>query len=168
MTDARKWKQQRSDMTSRSIQQDRPWLKFYETGVPESIDYEDICLPDILDRTARMFPDTPALVFEGFQVTFPQLKDMVDRFATVLVEFGIKKADSVAILLPNVIPCVVAYYAILKVGAIAVMNNPVYVDRELRYQFVDSEAKVLSNCFWAMANIAQNRLARTIINTPTV
>lgn len=130
-------------MTSRSIQHDRPWLKFYETGVPESIDYEDICLPDILDRTARMFPDTPALVFEGFQVTFPQLKDMVDRFATVLVEFGIKKADSVAILLPNVIPCVVAYYAILKVGAIAVMNNPVYVDRELSYQFVDSEAKLL-------------------------
>lgn len=130
-------------MTSKWTQQEKPWLKFYETGVPERVDYEEICLPDILDRTARMFPDSMALVFQGYQVTFRQLKEMVDRFATALVEFGIKKGDSVAILLPNVIPCVVVYYAVLKVGAIAVMNNPLYVDRELIYQLVDSEAKVV-------------------------
>jgi long-chain acyl-CoA synthetase len=46
-------------------------------------------------------------------------------------------------LLPNVIPCVVAYYAILKIGAITVMNNPLYSDRELEHQFNDSGSKVL-------------------------
>jgi long-chain acyl-CoA synthetase len=49
----------------------------------------------------------------------------------------------VAILLPNVIPCVVAYFAILKVGAITVMNNPLYTDRELDHQFNDSGSKAL-------------------------
>ena len=68
---------------------------------------------------------------------------MVDRFAACLSKFGIQKGDSVAILLPNVIPCVVGYYAILKIGATAVMNNPLYTDRELEHQFNDSGAKLL-------------------------
>jgi long-chain acyl-CoA synthetase len=122
---------------------ERPWLQFYEQGVPEGVDYEEICLPDVLDRAAEMFPDNMALLFQGYQLTYQELKDMVDRFATVLVGFGIKKGDSVAILLPNLIPCVAAYYAILKIGGIAVMNNPLYSDRELGYQFNDSGAKLL-------------------------
>ena len=122
---------------------DKPWLKSYEKGVPASINYEEICMPDILDRTAREFPDKTALIFQGYTLTFRQLKEMVDRFATCLAAFGIKPRDAVAILLPNVIPCVVAYFAILKVGAITVMNNPLYTDRELDHQFNDSGAKAL-------------------------
>ena len=68
---------------------------------------------------------------------------MVDRFAACLHHMGIRKGDSVAILLPNVIPCVISYYAIMKIGAITVMNNPLYSDRELEHQFKDSGAKLL-------------------------
>ena len=107
------------------------------------MEYEDICLPAILERTASQFPDNMALLFQGYRMTFRQLDDMVNRFAACLHDFGIKKGDSVAILLPNVIPCVVAYYAILKLGGITVMNNPLYSDRELKHQFNDSASKVL-------------------------
>ncbi|MBN1546499.1 MAG: long-chain fatty acid--CoA ligase [Syntrophaceae bacterium] len=121
----------------------KPWLKHYESGVPEFIRYEEICLPEILDRTVRDFPDRTALIFEGYRLSFSQLKNMVDRFAGCLVSFGVKQGDAVAIILPNMIQCVAAYYAIMKIGAIAVMNNPLYSDRELEYQFNDSGAKVL-------------------------
>ena len=122
---------------------EKPWLKSYEKGVPESIPYEEICMPDILDRTAEQFGNKPALFFQGTCVSFRQFKEMVDRFAACLVDFGVKPGDAVAILLPNTIPCVVAYYAILKAGAITVMNNPLYSDPELEHQFNDSGAKVL-------------------------
>jgi long-chain acyl-CoA synthetase len=122
---------------------EKPWLKSYEKGVPELLKYEEICLPDILDRTAKQFPDKTALIFQGTNVTFAELKEMVDRFAACLADFGVKKGDAVAILLPNVIPCVAAYYAILRVGGIVVMNNPLYSDPELEHQFNDSGAKVL-------------------------
>jgi len=121
----------------------KPWLKHYEKGVPEFVRYEEICLPDILERTVRDFPDRTALIFEGYKLSFRQMKDMVDRFAGCLVSFGVKQGDAVAIILPNMIQCVVAYYAVMKVGAVAVMNNPLYSDRELEYQFNDSGAKVL-------------------------
>ena len=130
-------------MTQPLRYEDKPWLTSYEKGVPATMEYEDICLPAILQRTADQFPNNMALLFQGYQVTFRQLNDMVNRFAACLHDFGVKKGDSVAILLPNVIPCVAAYYAILKVGGITVMNNPLYSDRELKHQFNDSGSKVL-------------------------
>ena len=121
----------------------KPWLKHYEEGVPEFVRYEEICLPDILERTVRDFPDRTALIFEGYKLSFRQMKDMVGRFAGCLVSFGVKQGDAVAIILPNMIQCVAAYYAVMKIGAVAVMNNPLYSDRELEYQFSDSGATVL-------------------------
>jgi len=122
---------------------DKPWLKKYEDGVAATVDYETACLPTFLDRSAASFPDHMALLFQGYKVTYRQLQEMVDRMATALQGMGIGKGDSVAILLPNVIPCVVAYYAILKIGARVVMNNPLYSDRELEHQFNDSGSKLL-------------------------
>lgn len=121
----------------------KPWLNHYETGVPEHLQYETICLPDCLRRSAKRFPDKMALSFQGYQVSFAKLDEMVDRFAGCLTKFGIHKGDRVAILLPNTIPCVVACYASMRIGAITVMNNPLYSDRELYHQFNDSGAKVL-------------------------
>ncbi|TES94296.1 MAG: long-chain fatty acid--CoA ligase, partial [Desulfobacteraceae bacterium] len=123
--------------------QDKPWLASYEKGVPEKIEYQEICLPSILEQTSNKFPDKMALLFQGYKITFRELNDMVNRFAACLHAFGINKGDSVAILLPNVIPCVVACYAILKIGGITVMNNPLYSDRELEHQFNDSDSKIL-------------------------
>jgi long-chain acyl-CoA synthetase len=123
--------------------QNKPWIKNYEEGVPDNINIEKTCLPEFLEKTAREFPDKMALSFQGFTVNYRELNDMANRFSDCLYSFGIRKGDSVAILLPNVIPCVVAYYAIIKLGAIAVMNNPLYSDRELEYQFNNSGAKLL-------------------------
>jgi long-chain acyl-CoA synthetase len=123
--------------------QDRPWTKNYEDGVPENIIIEKTPLPEFLERTAKEFPDKMALTFQGYTVNYSKLNEMANRFSDCLYSFGIRKGDSVAILLPNVIPCVVAYYAIIKLGAIAVMNNPLYSDRELEYQFNNSGAKLL-------------------------
>ena len=130
-------------MTTEIRYEDKCWLSSYEKGVPEKIDYENICLPKILERTAGKFPNKMALLFEGYKMTYRELIDMVNCFAQALHSLGIQKGDSVAILLPNLIPCVVAYYAILKIGGIAVMNNPLYSDRELEHQFNDSGSKAL-------------------------
>ena len=130
-------------MTTESVYQNKPWLANFEEGVPENVEYKDTCLPEFLEQSAQRFPERPALNFQGYRVSFRQLKEMVDRFATALTAMGIRQGDRVALLLPNIIPCVVAYYATLKVGGITVMNNPLYSDRELLHQFNDSGSKLL-------------------------
>lgn len=123
--------------------QDKPWLNHYAAHVPKKADYEEKFLPDCLDRSAAKYPDKDALIFQGYKMSFSQLKTMVDRFAACLLNFGVKRGDRVAILLPNTIPCVASFFSILKIGAVAVMNNPMYSDGELEYQFKNSGAVAL-------------------------
>jgi long-chain acyl-CoA synthetase len=107
------------------------------------VEFEDVSMGEYLDKWATERPDEDALIFQGYRMSFKDLKENVDRLATALSNFGVKKGDSVAILLPNTIPCVIGYFAIHRIGGIVVMNNPLYSDRELEYQFNDSGAKVL-------------------------
>lgn len=120
-----------------------PWLSHYENGVPSEIRCDQTVLPGFLKRTAERFSDHIALNFQGYTITYRQLYDMVERFAGYLYKLGIRKGDKVAILLPNMIPCVVSYYAVLRIGGIVVMNNPLYSDRELEHQFNDSGSRIL-------------------------
>ena len=53
-----------------------------------------------------------------------------------------RKGDPVALVLPNCPQHVVAFYAVLRLGAIVVEHNPLYTPRELRHQFEDHGAKV--------------------------
>ncbi|MFO7910893.1 MAG: long-chain fatty acid--CoA ligase, partial [Desulfotignum sp.] len=130
-------------MADQSLYAKKIWLKSYEPGIAPTIDFTDMLVPQYLTESAKQFPDHPALIFQGYTVTFRELDDMVGRFAAALKDYGIKKGSSVAILLPNVIPCVVAYYATLRIGGIVVFNNPLYSDRELEHQFTDSGSTFL-------------------------
>ncbi|MBN2403640.1 MAG: long-chain fatty acid--CoA ligase [Spirochaetes bacterium] len=132
-----------ANKTKKIKYQDKPWLNNYDNNVRAKLNYEKLTLPEFLERSAQKYPDRIALYFEGYTITYKELSEMVDRFATFLADSGLKKGDSVAVLLANMIQCVVSYYAILKIGAIAVMNNPLYSDRELLHQFNDSECKML-------------------------
>ncbi len=130
-------------MSEQNIYAQKIWTESYEKGIVENVDYKDILVPKYLEESVNAFPDNPALIFQGFTLSFKEFNEMVGRFAAALKAFGIKKGDSVAILLPNVIPCVVAYYATLKIGGVVVLNNPLYSDRELEHQFTDSNSKFL-------------------------
>ena len=123
--------------------EDKPWLAHYERGVPENIDYEHITLPEYLENSAHLYPERTALICEGFKISYRRLNEMADRLAACLSALGVGRGDRVAILLPNVIPCVASYYAALKIGAVAVMCNPQHTDRELLFQFQDSAATIL-------------------------
>lgn len=119
------------------------WLKSYGAGVPPQIDFEKITLSEALTRTAKRFPNNPALLFQGTTVSFSQLDDMVSRFASALVALGVKPGDKVSLLLPNLVQMVVASYGAWRAGAVTVMNNPLYTDRELQHQFNDSDSTFL-------------------------
>ncbi len=122
---------------------ERPWLSSYGEGVPSHVAYDEIFLSDFLERSVERFPHKTALNFQGFKLSYRETDRMIKSMAAWLTAIGVTKGDRVAILLPNLIPCMVGYYAILRVGGVAVMNNPLYTDRELLHQFNDSGARVL-------------------------
>ncbi|HEV8396010.1 MAG TPA: AMP-binding protein, partial [Vicinamibacterales bacterium] len=98
----------------------RPWLQFYEPGVPYTLEYPPIAVPELLDQSAARFPDHPATMFFGARLTYRTLKELSDRFAAALVRLGIRPGDRVSMHLPNCPQFLIAYYGILKAGGIAV------------------------------------------------
>jgi long-chain acyl-CoA synthetase len=122
---------------------ERSWHKHYAPGVPRELDCERITLPEMLTRTAGRFPDRTAIIFAGKRIAYRELEAQVNRFAKALVELGVKAGDRVAMLMPNMPQLVIANYATMRIGAIPVLNNPLYTEHELTHQFNDSGAKVL-------------------------
>jgi long-chain acyl-CoA synthetase len=122
---------------------ERPWLRFYEPGVPQRLRYRDTPLYALLDGAVRDFPEREAIIFRGREISYRELGDDVERMASGLAQKGLKKGQRMAIMLPNCPQYVVVYYAILKIGGIVVNVNPMYVERELEFQLKDAGVEII-------------------------
>ena len=122
---------------------EKPWFKFYPEGIPKSIPYPEVPLPQLLRDTAKKHPDHVALIFEDYKITYRELDELVNRFAAALHDLGISKGDVVALFLPNIPQFVITYYGILRVGGIVTAINPLYKEREVEYQLNNAEAKAI-------------------------
>jgi long-chain acyl-CoA synthetase len=94
----------------------------------------------LLVESARRVPDHPAILNAGRVTTFADLDADVNRFANTLTNLGVRRGQKVLVMLPNVPEFVVAYYGILKVGAVVVPTNVMYKARELEFLLTDSES----------------------------
>jgi long-chain acyl-CoA synthetase len=119
---------------------DRPWLHSYAEGVPAEIAITDETLSDLLDEAVTRFDTGIALDFYGATTTYRELGEQVARAAEALRELGVEAGDRVALVLPNCPQHVVAFYAVVRLGAIVVECNPLYTAEELAYQLADSGA----------------------------
>ncbi|MBW2703334.1 MAG: AMP-binding protein, partial [Deltaproteobacteria bacterium] len=120
------------------------WYAHWPEDVPKNLDPELFKKPlgTLLDDMAKSNPDNPAVIFLDTTITYRQLNDYVDRFATSLKNMGVKKGDVIAVRLPNSIHFVITFFAAMKLGAIITANNPLYKAAEVEHQFCDSGAKV--------------------------
>ncbi len=121
--------------------EEKLWHKSYAEKVPWSIDYEKLTVSEGLTRSAKDFPNQVALNYMGRKITYRQLDGMVNRFARALQDLGVKEGDKVATILPNIPQMIIANMAIFRIGAVVVLNNPLYTERELQYQLDDSDSK---------------------------
>ena len=137
----------------------KPWHKHWPEGVPKSIEYPDVPVDELLRRTAEAHPDRPAMRFYGKQVSYRELDDRADRFAAGLRRIGVKRGDRVSLLLPNTPHFFIAFFGILRAGAVVVQTNPLYTARELEELYKDAgvETVVLMDIFWPNLGKAKPR-----------
>ncbi|MDX6211716.1 MAG: long-chain acyl-CoA synthetase [Frankiales bacterium] len=136
---------------------DRPWLASYPAEVPDDYDFPVVPLTRFLDDAADSFPTNPAVAFLGTTMTYAELRADVDRFAGALDALGVRKGDRVALVLPNCPQNVIAFYAVLRLGAVVVQHNPLYTAHEMGHQLADSGATVVITLDRAYATIAEVR-----------
>ena len=106
---------------------------FYD-AVPYEVPVPDTSLYELLDTAARLYPDRVALDYFGATTTYAQVRDQVLRAARVLHEAGVRAGDTVAISLPNCPQAFVAFYACMRIGAVAAQHNPLAPAAEIAGQ----------------------------------
>jgi long-chain acyl-CoA synthetase len=126
-----------------TISTPRPWLQSYADGVPDDIALPEGSLYDLVAASVTEYPNNVALEFFGRTTKYSELGDSIARVAEALRVLGVQKGDTVALALPNCPQHVIAFYAVLRLGAIVVEHNPLYTPREFRHQFEDHGAKVV-------------------------
>ncbi|MDA8385518.1 MAG: AMP-binding protein, partial [Actinomycetota bacterium] len=98
----------------------------WPSGLDSEISYPlgEVPITTYLRRRAALAPEEIAISFYGYDMTFAELDEQSDRFASHLRATGIRPGDRVAVMLPNCPQFFVAFYGILKASAVLVPVNP--------------------------------------------
>jgi long-chain acyl-CoA synthetase len=97
----------------------------------------------MLEESAYRYPNNPATIYDGKSLTYEALHKVVNSLGNELRRLGIQKGDKVAIMLPNCPEFVISYFAVQKVGAVAVTVNILSTSYELRHLLGNSDTKCL-------------------------
>ncbi|MCL6448353.1 MAG: long-chain fatty acid--CoA ligase [Armatimonadetes bacterium] len=100
-------------------------------------------LAQIIEKNVQRIPRNPAVISDKEQLSWEEFNRRVNRFANALRKLGVGKGDRVAIYLPNSPEYLVTYFAVAKIGAIAVPFNIMFRSNEIIYIINNSRARVL-------------------------
>ncbi|OGN94448.1 MAG: hypothetical protein A2Z71_03220 [Chloroflexi bacterium RBG_13_50_21] len=103
--------------------------------------YPQVPVFEILDRVAQEHPNQTAILFQGRELKYHQLKRRVDSLANAFKNLGLEKGDRVCLFLPNCPEYVLAYWAILKTGGVVVPTSILRTDEGLFHEVSSSECR---------------------------
>lgn len=137
--------QNSSQSTASQSFNNKTWLQHYTEGTAPTIDGlndRGETFVEVFWNAVTDFRDRRAFSFFGKQTTYEEYGVEVKQAAGALQKLGVKRGEHVAILLPNCPQALVAFYAILSIGAVPVLHNPLYTAAELEHPFNDHGARV--------------------------
>jgi long-chain acyl-CoA synthetase len=115
--------------------------KCWPKGVCKQLNYPEMPVYEMLSTAVRQWPWRNAIIFGGMETTYQELGQLSDRFAAALADMGVKKGDKVGVHLPNCTQFAIAYYGLMKAGAVFVPMSPLLAERELVFQCNDAEVE---------------------------
>ncbi|MFX1431151.1 MAG: AMP-binding protein, partial [Promethearchaeota archaeon] len=139
----------------------RIWKDYLPDGMTLEVEIpEDKSLIDVFEAGAKDYAHKVAFDYFGREFTYGEMDQLTRRFATALLNLGIKKGDVVALWLPNCPHFSICYFATLGLGATLTAISPLFVAREMIYQIEDSGAKylIMIDRFYGEYKKAENRL----------
>ena len=129
-----------------------PWYKYYG-DMKKHLDYPDISVYKLIERTANNNPDNISYNYFGNKKTYKEFIEEIDTCAKAFKSLGVKKGDKVSICMPNTPEAIIAFYAINKIGAISNMIHPLSSENEIKY-FIN----VSRSSFIVTINVSLNKI----------
>ncbi|MDR2600821.1 MAG: AMP-binding protein [Oscillospiraceae bacterium] len=119
---------------------ERPWLQHYG-HIPHTLDYPDISLWEIVEKSANKYTDKIALDYFGTKVSYSELFVKIEECAKALKVQGFKQNDTITVCMPNSIEGIVSIYAINMIKARADVIHPLTSENEIMAYMINSGSK---------------------------
>ena len=121
-----------------------PWLAQLDLeGIPRTLQYPTTTLGRLLDQAAQRFGDVPAVVYNQTRWTYQELLASVNRMAGGLSRYGVRRGDRVVLALPNCPEYVISFFALQKLGALAINVGPLVGVDDLRHLITRTTPRVV-------------------------
>jgi len=130
-------------MASPSEVSDRPWFRVYPPKVPRHVSVPDQLLTEFIEESVRHWPDRTAIAYYGAKWSYQRFWQESERLAASLAREGVGPGDRVALYLPNVPAYPIAFFAVLRLGAVVVPLSPLYLGQDLVRLLRDATPKAL-------------------------
>ena len=152
------------------VSTNKPWLKSYPTGVSSTIKFDEFnSLVDMFEKTCKRFPNNKAFTNFGVSLTFNEIYLKSINLAFFLQNnLNLTKKSSIAIMMPNLLQYPISTFGILKAGFIVENINPLYTERELETQLINSNSEtiiILENFAHILENVLHKTNIKNIIIT---
>lgn len=123
---------------------EKPYLKYYAPWTQHHLQYDPrATMPSMLDDAIAENSSRVLLEFFGATTTYQEFGAQVNSVAAGLAHMGVKRDQRVALIMPNCPQHIIAFFAVLKLGAVVVEHNPLYTARELEGPFKAHGAKIV-------------------------
>lgn len=149
---------------------EKPWFQHYQSGVPKEINEKEYdSIMHVLESGFEKFADKDSFHCMGKTFSYTEIDILSRKFASYLQnDLGLKKGDSVALMMPNILQYPIALFGILRAGLVAVNVNPLYTARELEHQLNDSGATtiiIFENSCHTLQEIISNTPVKNVLTT---
>ena len=153
---------------------DKPWLKSYFLGPfklkPTMEPYPKMNVYQFLEDSTAKYGDNIACIYAGEETTYTELKLKVDKLASALIDFGMKKGDSIASVLPTCPEFVIVDYAAMKLGIVHVPLSILHKAEDLLHELKESNVETVLCSYRRVERVNEVKdktSVKTIIYTPT-
>lgn len=132
-----------------------PWPVTFTRQYKDAGYWLDQTLPQMLDASAKQFPDKVALIQAERKWSYQELELQVKQLATGFQRIlGLEVNDKVVLHLPNIGEFYLCFFALLRIGVQPVLALPAHRYSELHYFCEFSQAKALLTAPQQGADIA--------------
>ncbi len=149
---------------------DKPWLKYYTEEAINAVAPECSIYENIYNSNKNYLSDV-ALMFFGKKITYKTLFEEIEKTAKAFVSSGVKCEDSVVICAPAMPETIYSILALNKIGANAVMINPLFTEEQLVARIKETEANLLivaNELYTRVENVISKTNIKTVVSCPAV
>lgn len=116
---------------------------------------------EILEATVEKYPDVEGFIGGDRRLTYREFNTTVNQIASGLQQHGVKKGDHIALLLGIQVDFPLCFFALMKIGAIAVPLNTRFKSQELSFEINDSESTILivDEEYWSSIEPVRDQLS---------